>query len=229
MLQETSSSTYTDLIWERLRSDIVDGIMPAGAKLGMKRLCDHYRTGMTPLREALNRLAGEGFVDFFSQRGFAVSSLSRADLEDIVHLRIALETMALRQAITRGDAAWEANILANFEEYERNAVYKFDPDANARQLYVRAHRGFHEALFNGCISSRTRSLQLNLFDQTQRYWNALDLTIIPAEEIVNEHRDLMEAVLSRDPKMGEKAIERHYTLTTIAFSKRYSNGDPLAG
>lgn len=53
----------------------------------MKDLTNRYKVGLSPIREALHRLLGEGCVQSVGQRGFTVPPLSRQDLEDITALR----------------------------------------------------------------------------------------------------------------------------------------------
>jgi DNA-binding GntR family transcriptional regulator len=217
MTVETQSSTHADVIAERLRADIIEGVMSAGAKLGLKDLCLRYEVGMSPLREALNRLVGEGYVDFASQRGFAVPMLDRRDLQDLIDLRVAVETTALRHAQGRGGDRWEAGIISAFHMLERNVHRMFLAEAAEAHIYNAVHLEFHQALFGGCISARMANLHLNLFNQAYRYRKSLRHVAPSPDAVLDEHRRLMEAVLSRDFERGSAAIAQHLTLTMAVF------------
>jgi GntR family transcriptional regulator, carbon starvation induced regulator len=67
---------------ERLRSDIVSGAWSPGTKLKMRELLPRYDVGASPMREALARLAAEGFVEQRAQRGMRVPELNFEELQD---------------------------------------------------------------------------------------------------------------------------------------------------
>ena len=83
-----TSRTLGESIYERLRNDIIAGRLEPTAKLRIEELRETYETSASPLREALNRLAGEGFVTAEGQRGFYVAPISLKELDDITRLRI---------------------------------------------------------------------------------------------------------------------------------------------
>jgi GntR family carbon starvation induced transcriptional regulator len=150
------AATYSDYVADRLRADILRGTLAPESRLAMKDLCERYVVGTSPIREALHRLTGEGFVQFFGQRGFRVPPLSLDDLEDLTDLRMLVDEAAIRQAIGRGGDAWEDGIVSAFHRLERQ-VGRFgsDDDEGIRE-YDAVHRQFHLALcvtLSGAIDS----------------------------------------------------------------------------
>lgn len=212
-MQDLVAATYSDYVSDRLRADILSGALPAESRLAMKELCQRYEVGTSPIREALHRLTGEGFVQFFGQRGFRVPPLSLADLDDLTDLRMLVEEAAMRQAIERGGDAWEAGIVAAFHRLERQ-VGRFgsDDDAVIRE-YDAVHRSFHVALYAEVASPRLVALQANLFDQAFRYRKLLHREPISARQVLAEHRALMKRVLARDVEGAVKAMCAHLQLT----------------
>ena len=67
--------SVADLAYERIRGYVLGGEVPPGARLGQVELAERFGISRTPVREALRRLAGEGLVDFHSNRGFRVADL----------------------------------------------------------------------------------------------------------------------------------------------------------
>lgn len=207
------TQTYSDVVFDHLRADIVTGALAPKSKLAMKDLTTRYKVGLSPIREALHRLLGEGFVQSVGQRGFTVPPLSLEDLEDITALRTLVEEAAMRQALAKGDDAWEAGIVSAFHRMER-AVGRFGgTDAETIRQYDAVHRGFHMALYDNVVSPRLLALHANLFDQAFRYRRTLHSASLPPEEILREHRHLMDTVLSRDVDAAIAAICKHLTLT----------------
>jgi len=221
LVEEVSATpTFSDYAFERLRADIVSGSLAAETKLAMKDLAARYRVGVSPLREALHRLAGEGFVDFVGQRGFTVPPLSMSDLEDLIQLRTLVEEAAVRQAMKRGDDAWEAGIVSAFYRLERQIGRFGQGSDEAIQQFETVHRAFHVALYANVISPGLANMHGNLFDKAYRYRKTLHFQSISHEEFLVEHKGLMNVILSGDVEAAVIALRRHLTLTRDA-TQRY--------
>ncbi len=107
-LNLVGSTTY-----QRIKRDIIFGDLAPASKLKLDLLKERYSASMSTLRETLNRLANEGFVEALDQRGFFVTPVSPEDLIEIARdLRVLLECHALRLSIQNGDTAWEGNLVS---------------------------------------------------------------------------------------------------------------------
>jgi len=84
-------------VYRRLRSHLWSGNVRWGETLRESVLATQLGVSRTPVREALNRLAVEGFLEVRG-RSFAVPLLTEHDVEEIYHLRVLLETDAVRIA-----------------------------------------------------------------------------------------------------------------------------------
>ncbi len=93
------SSNTADLIAKSLRADIMHGKLKSEQPLRQDEIAARFGVSKIPVREALSQLKAEGLVNFFPNRGAAVSTLSPAKVDEIYIMRIALETAALRRAI----------------------------------------------------------------------------------------------------------------------------------
>ena len=208
-----TSTTYSDYVLDRLRTDIVSGSFAPGSRLAMKELSARYEVGTSPLREALHRLTGEGFVQFVGQRGFRVPPLSIDDLDDLTNLRVMVEEALAREAIANGDDTWEAGIVAAFHRLERQVGRFGSDDEESIRQYDAVHRTFHMALYARVASPRLIALHANLYDQAFRYRRLLHKEPISAKQILTEHRSLMKLVLARDAEGAVKALLAHLQLT----------------
>src|ERR1044072_1821904 len=111
-----ANRTLTSDVFDRLRTDILHCHLRPNSRLLFRDLRASYASGMSPLREALMRLASEGLVVLEEHKGFRVAPVSREEVVDIATTRCELEGLAVRMAIEKGDDLWEANILARFHE-----------------------------------------------------------------------------------------------------------------
>lgn len=76
--------------YRRLKDALLEGRFPAGAKLEAMRLADDFGVSMTPVRDSLNQLVGEGLVDLTPGEGFRVPLLTEQALRDILQVNAVL-------------------------------------------------------------------------------------------------------------------------------------------
>lgn len=203
--------TLTAVLCERLREEILNGRRQPGAKLRLEDLRTDYGVSLSPLREALSRLAAERFVINEEQRGFTVAPVSSDDLEEVMRLRIALETMALQEAIERGDDAWEAGIVA-----AAHRLAKLEADRRrARDLseWEHWHREFHMSLLAGCGSPVLLQFCRTLLNLNDRYRRIFLAKRQFDRDVPGEHAAIMQAALARRPREAVHLLEEHIRRT----------------
>jgi GntR family transcriptional regulator, carbon starvation induced regulator len=205
-------STLTDQAYWKLRSDILTGRLAPGIKLRIEHLKTSYGIGASPIREALSRLSGDGFVAVEERRGFFVAPVSLEELWDVTEMRVDLETKALRKSIERGDAdQWEAAIVASFHRLSRlDGVLRNGPPDEEWEI---RHEAFHAALVAACDSRWLLHFRALLFDQSERY-RRLSLVQKQVErDVPAEHRAIMEATLDRDAERAVTLLAEHIRRT----------------
>ena len=207
----TRQPTRTEVVYDRLRDDIVTGTLAPGFKLRFAELNERYGASMGVTREALSRLAEQGFVTSEPQLGFRVVSLSGADLLDLTETRCHVESQALAQAIEYGTVEWEASLLAAHHALSRT----LDNDGMHRSLapaWTNAHERFHEALIAGGPNVRLKSLASSLRANAEIYrsWSTNYGT---ARSIAEEHRAICEATLDRDRSTATSLLVEHLVET----------------
>src|SRR3954464_15758833 len=88
-------------VYRRVRATILTGEISAGTAMSQVALADELGVSRTPLREALRMLQSEGLVDAQANRRVTVKPISATDLEELVVMRVALETEAVRLSVER--------------------------------------------------------------------------------------------------------------------------------
>jgi DNA-binding GntR family transcriptional regulator len=212
--QNGAPRTIAESIYHRIRQDILWGRFAPGAPLRSDELRAQYNVGISPLREALTRLASERLVTSIGQRGFRVAPLTAYDVEDTMVTRIVIERDALGRSIENGDIAWETAVVAAFHALSRNPIPK-EPGP-ATEAWAIHHRQFHMALISACGSRWQMELAGLLFDQAERH-RMLRVKFAPQKKLkrdtMREHKKIFDAALSRDVKAAVQALERHYEAT----------------
>ncbi len=214
-MNTVGSSTY-----EHIKHDIIFGELEPGTKLKLEGLKERYSASVSTLRETLNRLASEGFVDAAEQRGFFVRPVSPGDLTEIAELRILLEGSALETSIETGDADWEGNLVAAHHKLHLIEQKMQSGDHSQKEQWKRYDWEFHQALIRACNSENLLALHGVIFDKYLRY-QMLVLTYRGSEAIL-EHRAMFDAALARDVPRAKAELEKHirlgleHTLTAMA-------------
>jgi len=196
------ASTY-----QRIKRDIIFGDLAPGSKLKLEGLRERYAASMSTLRETLNRLASEGFVDAQDQRGFFVTPVSHEDLIEIANLRVLLECHALRLSVAKGNTDWEGNLVAAHYKLHLMEQKMLEGDDSQKEDWKRYDWEFHLAMIAACGSKNLLSLHAVLYDKYLRY-QMLVLTY-RGEEAVEEHREMFDAALARDVEHAARTLQTH--------------------
>ena len=205
--RRTVTATVAASAYEQIKQDIIFGRLQPGAKLKLNAMRRLYQVSVSTIRETLNRLASEGFVQAAEQRGFFVTDVSRDDLVEVANLRILLECSALRTSIQNGDTHWEADLVAAHHLLHRAEQKMLSGDHSQDEQWKARDSAFHHALIKACQSRNLMSLHAILYDKYLRY-QMLILTY-RGEEAVQEHRAIFEAALARDGDAAARALEAH--------------------
>ena len=199
---EVSASAY-----QRIKRDVIFGKLEPGAKLKLDGLRAKYDASMSTLRETLNRLASEGFVEAKDQRGFFVTPVSAEDLVEVANLRVLLECHALRLSVVNGDTDWEGNLVAAHHKLNLMEQKMLAGDHDETEEWKRRDWEFHLALIEACDSKNLLSLHSVLYDKYLRY-QMLVLTN-RGSVAVDEHKRIFDAALARDVERASAELENH--------------------
>jgi GntR family carbon starvation induced transcriptional regulator len=207
----TVSATLATSVFDRLRSDILEGVILPGEKLRIDALRERYQVGGSPLREALNRLSALHLVEQVEQRGFRVTIMTADDLQELARTRCWVSEIAVREAIAHGNAAWEEEIVLAHHRLRR---YHEQVDGPNREWEL-LHRRFHAALIAACPSRWIREFHETLFDLSDRVRH---LSISTRKnrglrDVTAEHQAIMDAVVSRDTPKAIQLLNLHFSRT----------------
>lgn len=206
-------TTLTEAAYRALKADIVRARRAPGERLRIERLRRLYGIGPTPLREALQRLAADGFVLAEDRRGFRVAPLDARELIDLNVARTALETRALALSIERGDARWEAEVVAATYLLGKADDLLAGSTPDDLDEWELLNRRFHDALVSACGSSWLLRLRGMLNDQVERYRRASVFAARVERDLHAEHEAIAQAALARDGGRACELVAAHFDRT----------------
>lgn len=192
-------------VYRALRKNIIDLNLKPGENISEHDITNAFSVSRTPVREALNKLVDESLVEIYPQRGTFVSLIRTSHVDEGKFVRLHLEKAVMRLACTefREELFFEMESNLNQQEFcvkKRNYINMFDLDGQ-----------LHQAIFKGCGKElvwlafqsicgdidRIRTLKLITFSND--VW----------ERILNEHKELVQAIKNKDAEAGERVITNH--------------------
>jgi len=203
-------STRTETVYEAIRVELLNGDLPPGQKLRVVELASRFAASQSVVREALTRLAEQQLVVATPQLGFRVRELSIDDIGQLTEARVAIEALALRMSLERGDVHWETSVLGAHHLLDRTPVMKSDGSFNDE--WTVRHRDFHSALLSGCRNVHIEATAKSLRDSSELYrrWYWA-LTDDHQRDLAGEHLQLKELALARDPDRAVEVLTEHMT------------------
>ncbi|MCZ6604484.1 MAG: GntR family transcriptional regulator [Alphaproteobacteria bacterium] len=201
--------TLASVVYDRMRSDILNGELGPGERLRADFLRQRYAVGNSPVREALNRLSADGLVVREDQKGFRVSAVSKDDMLELAKTRNWIEEIALVQSIEQGGVAWEEDLVLAFHRLTR-AIRDSDATDYAQDArWEQCHRAFHMTLIGACASRWLLQFAGQLTDQSDRYWKLAGITNTDPGNDIDEHRAIMEAAIDRRADDAVTLLQNH--------------------
>lgn len=94
-------ASLTDRVYDRLRRGLIVGVWSPGDRLSARAIARDMEVSLTPVREAMLRLANEGALELGDSRSFRAPELSVAEYRELLRIRLALEPMAAAMAAER--------------------------------------------------------------------------------------------------------------------------------
>lgn len=195
--------TLADIATEQLRHEILAGSLSPGAPLHLQPIAERLGMSITPVREALRRLAAEGFVEIENSRAARVALIDLRDLEDVYSMRILIEVDATRRAVSRLDEAGFARIEAALAEYRSASEAEYVEAARE------AHQAFHFAIYEASGSAWTMRCIQPLWNNSERYQRIARAFRGTPRERVQEHAAILEACRRRDADEAARLLTAH--------------------
>lgn len=217
-----SRATITKQLEDALRIDILSGILPPGYRIRANEMAERYGVSATPLREALQRLAGENLVELDPRLGAAVAPVSERELRDIYAMLDRLDSLALTRSIGRGDDRWRADLerawTALVAAVDRRGALGPTPDDRDRRevarLWSTAHWQFHEALYAACDSPWLMRFVRQLHAHADRYQLPTMNGVAGAKRDSRaEHEQIFKAAMAGDAGGAVASLRDHLALT----------------
>ncbi len=210
-LQKIRKNSLKEQVITAIRNAIIEGKFRPGEKIPEQELAEQLGVSRTPIREAIHILEQQGLVVIVPKSGTFVAEVDPEEVQDSLYTRIALEELALRQAIERlKPDEWEdlckklSLILNGMKEAvnKRNTI-------TATELDIEWHTTLIDAAQNRSLSRvwRATGLQFLIWSPERNLYPIAegkfsDITYL-------RHKELFEVIQRKDPDECSRAISLH--------------------
>lgn len=202
-LVQVQKVNLRDRVGHALRAAIISGEMEPGVVYSAPSLGARFGVSATPVREAMLDLVREDLVEIVPNKGFRVTEIGEADLDQITQIRLLIEPPAVRQvaSIIPDDDFPELRELA------RNIV----TGAESGDLveYTEADQVFHLRLISYANNPRMTNLVSDLRTHTRLFGLAALRERGELVDVAREHLDIVDTLETRDPDAVETILREH--------------------
>jgi DNA-binding GntR family transcriptional regulator len=194
------NTVLREQVYEQIKHDIITCKLSPGEPLSENQFLDQFKVSKTPIREALTSLVRDGLVEYTPNRGFMVTTVSVADIQEIFDTRIFIETELFRLAISRISEA-------EIDELEKLSRVEIDPKSpRYAETFLESNHNFHVALAAAGGNSRLLWYYEILMNEAQRLFY-MDISHHHNDfRWGHGHEGILEALRNRDVATGMTAI-----------------------
>lgn len=219
-------------IFETLKREILDLRLEPGRLISENDICDRFGVSRTPVRDALRLLQEQGFVETVPYRGTYVTLLSLDNIKQMIYMRVAVETMVLRdftvvckpmdlEDIRHAIARQRA--LTHEPGFEPEQFYHMD--AQLHSIWFRAVK--RQKLWEMLQAQQLHYTRFRMLDF---------ITETDFMRIIDEHEELFQMISGKDEKGLEESLKEHlyYSMKRMRHSievdyKDYFEEEPEQG
>jgi DNA-binding GntR family transcriptional regulator len=217
-----NKSTLSEQIYHLLRTDILTQKIPLGEKLTLKTLQEQFGVSSTPIREALTRLSQDGLVDYSSNIGVNVISLSETDLKELYQFMGDLDRLAIFYTADHPDhekicSELYDTILITKKIEEQNMPADLVP------LWIENSDRFHLIFYDYCNNQKLKTAAEKLRSQLTIFSNIYETQPDVQQNINQMHVSIYEAYRAGDIITAGNLMKEHLEDSLIYALKSFQN------
>ena len=202
---EHRNISIADQVFEQLERDILAGKYARGELLSEQRLSAELGVSRTPVREAIRRLEQENLLED-AGRGVVIVGITHEDMLDMYEIRLQLEGLAARRA---AENVSEEQLQEMREALDLQHFYCDRERSDSSDQIKNMDSRFHELMYAASGSKAYSDVLSRLHKKIAKYRKASVRKHSRAEESVNEHEAIFEALAAHDPDRAEQAALSH--------------------
>ena len=200
--------TESQRVYKELKQEIVTCALAPGLSLSEAEMSVRYRASRTPIREACRKLCEESLMQMVPFRGYSIPSLTIEEYRNLYELQIAVEPSTAALATERATPA-QIREIEGWASYEYNVG-----QPNSYYTFLEWNRNFHVSIAAATRNQAFLDIVRNVQTRLMRYYYHVIVMDSYGPELVNEHRELVQAIKTGDPELARKRATEHLANTS---------------
>jgi DNA-binding GntR family transcriptional regulator len=190
----------SEIAHDEIKEMILFGELAQGQRILLEEMSDKLNLSITPIREALNKLAQEDLVTITPRTSHEVVCLSSAEAEDILELRLLLETFALQTA---------GEYLSRFPVQVFREMFQKSYSIQTYKDFIKADVTFHQTIIATSENKKLGKLYSYIY-------NLVRILLIPAAQVegriersIREHLAILDAIEAQNLDLALERLTLH--------------------
>lgn len=212
------SPTMAESAYSQLEDLIVTQQLPPGSMISEIALAQQLGCGRTPIREALQRLRHEGFIEVLPRRGALVSTFDVVRQMELIEFRRPVEVMLSELAAARAERQERDQMTRLGRELVRMA------ELNNIQTYISINKQEHELRARSCRNVFLEKCMMTVFAQSRRFWFGYIIDRNAFISTANMQKDILDAIASGNDSRARSVTEdflEHLTSLSVEVLRRH--------
>ena len=198
---------YKEKVFEELKRAIISRTYQPGEILNERKLASEMDVSRTPVREAIQLLANEGWVKVIPWKGAVVQSVTLQDIEESMQLRMAIEPVVIDLVIYK---IGEKEIGYLEKLFEEQVTLAQSGDA---EKFILLDQEFHLFLAELTGNQRLCQIMRQLRDIHLRIGVEAMQQSHRFPEIIEEHGNILECLKTKEILGARRAMLEHLLVT----------------
>jgi DNA-binding GntR family transcriptional regulator len=222
LLEPEDVRTAPTEVYATLRFQIAGGEIPPGTHININAVARNLGVSQTPVREALQKLEGDGLLVYRAARGYATTPiLDLKGLRSLFEFRLLVEPWAARSAAVDSLSNPSGTLKEELDEFQR----RVDGRGEVRHETLEHDARFHNVI----IAASGNSVVGQAYAQTHCHLHVFRLYPVDIEgtATLEEHRDVWKAIHDCQPDEAERLMAKHIMASFERSARAFSTTSML--
>ena len=208
-----------DIVFNSLRKAILKGELEPGERLMEKQLAEKMGVSRTPIREAIRKLELEGLVIMVPRKGAEVAMITEQDIKDVLEVRAALESLAVKLACQRMDQQ-KVNELLSVNDAFMGAAKRKDVET-----VIKKDVEFHDTIYQATNNRKLIGMINNLQEQIYRFRVEYIRQMDDFSNLMEEHEEIVTAIVGKEINEAQEIATKHIENQEKAVIRQITIGE----
>lgn len=191
-------------VYEILKEMIISGKLKYNERIEEDALATSLEVSRTPVREAINKLEQEGWINIIPRRGMFVSNVSLKEINDIFQVRLNLEPIILQMGFSNIPLNECQRLKREFESFLDKNLTK-----DEAKILDELDNTLHLLILESCNNNFLQKMMENVYEHNMRLRNQSVQSNDRRNEATKEHINLIDSILDGDLDKALELIKYH--------------------